>query len=175
MDDGVYLDAATVLTEGKVMITVCDGELWRQIMKLEDWLILADGSNVVVLSEPPSPYIVARTIAGRAAAAAEEAAEALVAATAAPSDALAAMAFMKANVAEDMAKAAFEAASVAQKVVCKFWAAQATKNLEPYPYNPGFLVPSRRPSAVARAAAATAAAAAARVAASAFLGPVKIE
>jgi len=37
---------ATVLTEGNVMVTMADGAAWRQMMRLEDWLILADGQKI---------------------------------------------------------------------------------------------------------------------------------
>lgn len=35
-----------MLTEGNVMVTMVNGAPWRQMMKLTDWLILADGQQV---------------------------------------------------------------------------------------------------------------------------------
>jgi hypothetical protein len=39
-------ECATVLSDGNVMVTMANGAPWRQMMKLTDWLILADGRQV---------------------------------------------------------------------------------------------------------------------------------
>jgi len=144
--DVTYRNTATVLTEGKVMITKVGGLHAREIMQLSDWLILADGAKIVVLSTPSHEVVLQEipqdTASARAAVAAEEAVKALAAATAEPSDASAIKAFVKANMAEEAAKTALEAASAAQKIACKLWAAQITKDM--YPLNPGFLAKAEK-------------------------------
>ena len=47
-------ERATVLTEGKVMVTMTRGEPCRDIMSLDDWLILADGAMMYGTMPPSS-------------------------------------------------------------------------------------------------------------------------
>ena len=48
---------ATVLTECKVMVTMARGEPLREMMSLEDWLILADGATIYGTIPPSDPSL----------------------------------------------------------------------------------------------------------------------